>query len=138
MKTLLGSIMLLLSTFLSAQEKYLIQYDYKTDNFEYFKLNKSNKVIDTLNSLKFKRNSIVQIKMINVNPFAVNIKTDVKEEEIHKAGANGFNFSNLLGGITSVSNSDLKLNVTEIPSNNSFFRGANASRGENISTKFSE
>lgn len=138
MKTLFTSLLFLCAASFFAQEKYRIQYDYKTDNFEYFKLDKSNKIIDTLNNPKFKRNSYVQIKLLNVNPFAINIKTDVKEETIHTSGGNGFNFSNLLGGISSVSGSDLNLNVTELPSNNSFLKGVNASRGENISNKFSE
>ncbi|WP_445908656.1 hypothetical protein [Yeosuana sp.] len=138
MRILILYAILFYSVIVFAQEKYRIQYDYKTDNFEYFKLDKSNKIVDTLNNPRFKRNSYVQIKLLNVNPFAINIKTDVKEEAIHTSGGNGFNFSNLLGGISSVSGSDLKLNVTELPSNNSFFKGANASRGESISNKFSE
>lgn len=116
MKLLLTTAILFFSTFLLAQEKYRIQYDYKTDHFEYFKLNNSNQIVDTLHNPKFKRNSLIEIKLLNVNPFAVSIKTDVKEEEIHTSGANGFNFSNLLGGISSVSGSDLKLNVTNLPS----------------------
>ncbi|WP_339886659.1 hypothetical protein [uncultured Flavobacterium sp.] len=144
MKRLVLSAIILCSTFTFAQEKYRIQYDYKTDNFEYFKLDKTNKIIDTLNNPKFKRNSLIEIKLLNVNPFAVNIKTDVKEEEIHTSGSNGFNFSNLLGGITSVSGNDLKLNVTNLPSNSlAPSRGegnsnANKSRGEKINSKFSE
>jgi hypothetical protein len=129
MKLLLTTAILFFSTFLLAQEKYRIQYDYKTDHFEYFKLNNSNQIVDTLNNPKFKRNSLIEIKLLNVNPFAINIKTDVKEEEIHKSGANGFNFSNLLGGISSISGSDLKLNVTNLPSKE-------LSRG--VENKFSE
>jgi hypothetical protein len=112
-----------------AQEKYRIQYDYKTDHFEYFKLNNSNKIVDTLNSPKFKRNSLIEIKLLNVNPFAVSIQTDVKEEEVHASGANGFNFSNLLGGISAISENELKLNVTNLPNKET-------SRG--VETKFSE
>jgi hypothetical protein len=138
MKITVSIAILFLSTFVFAQEKYRIQYDYKTDNFDYFKLNKSNKIIDTLSNPKFKRNSIIEIKLLNVNPFAVNIKTDVKEQEIHSSASNGFNFSNLLGGISSVSGNDLKLNVTNLPSNDKLFRGANSSRGEKIESKFSD
>ena len=57
----------------------------------------------------------------------------------------GFNFSNLLGGITSVSGNDLKLNVTNLPTNtinasrgDGVSQGQNASRGENIANKFSD
>lgn len=139
MKILFITSLLFASAFVLAQEKYRIQYDYKTDNFEYFKLDKSNKITDTLNNPKFKRNSLIEIKLLNVNPFAINIKTDVKEEEIHKAGANGFNISNLLGGITSVSGNDLKLNVTNLPTNTlNASRGESVSRGENITNKFSD
>ena len=137
MKLLLTTTILFFSTFLLAQEKYRVQYDYKKDNFEYFKLNKSNQIVDTLNNPKFKRNSLVEIKLLNVNPFAINIKTDVKEEEIHTSGSNGFNFSNLLGGITSVSGSDLKLNVTNLPKNNKLLQGDDSSRGAKIENKFS-
>lgn len=145
MKSLLCLSLFLLSNFVFSQEKYRVQYDFKTDNFEYFKLDKSNKIVDTLYHPKFKRNSLIQIKLLNVNPFAVNIKTDVKEEEIHTSSASGFNFSNLLGGVTSVSGNDLKLNVTNLPSKSlGASRGdgnsqnANSSRGERITNKFSE
>ena len=145
MKLFLFSALFFVTALTVAQEKYRIQYDYKTDNFEYFKLDKTNKITDTLNNPKFKRNSLIEIKLLNVNPFAINIKTDVKEEEIHKAGANGFNFSNLLGGITSVSGNDLKLNVTNLPTNtinasrgDGVSQGQNSSRGENIANKFSD
>ncbi|MEO0046805.1 MAG: hypothetical protein RL705_1996 [Bacteroidota bacterium] len=129
MKILLSTLILFCSTFVIAQEKYRIQYDYKTDHFEYFKLNNSNKIVDTLNSPKFKRNSLIEIKLLNVNPFAVSIQTDVKEEEVHASGANGFNFSNLLGGISAISENELKLNVTNLPNKET-------SRG--VETKFSE
>lgn len=138
MKVLICFLVLFLSSISLAQEKYRVQYDYKTDNFAYFKLDKSNKIIDTLSNPKFKRNSLIEIKLLNVNPFAVSIKTDVKEEQIHTSGGNGFNFSNLLGGITSVSGSDLKLNVTNLPSNEKLFQGNGASRGDKISNKFSD
>lgn len=121
-----------------SQERYRIQYDYKTDMFTYFKLDKTNKVIDTLENPKFKRNSLIEIKLINVNPFAVKIKTDVKEEEIHATNSDGFNFSNLLGGISSVSGGDLKLNVANLPTNNKLFQQASASRGENIASTFTQ
>lgn len=138
MKILLISVLLLISAFVFGQEKYRIQYDYKTDNFEYFKLNKSNKIIDTLNNPKFKRNSLIEIKLLNINPFAVNIKTNVKEEEIHSSGSNGFNFSNLLGGLSSVSGSDMKLNLTNLPTNSKLFQGESSSRSDKIENKFSE
>lgn len=138
MKLFLSAALLVFSTFMLGQEKYRVQYDYKTDNFEFFKLNKSNQIVDTLNNPKFKRNSIIEIKLKNVNPFAVSIKTDAKEQEIHSSGSNGFNFSNLLGGISSFSGGDLKLNVSKLPNNTGLFQGADASRGDKIENKFSD
>lgn len=144
MKTLLTISMLITASFLGAQEKYRIQYDYKTDNFEYYKLNKSYEVIDTLAHPRFKRNSLIEIKMLNINPFAVNIKTDIQEEEIHATSSGGYNFGNLLGGITSMTNSDLKLNVTKLPENldtpsyvNKDIFGETSSRSSLVENKFS-
>lgn len=138
MKFKLFVLLFIVSSMSQAQERYRIQYNYKTDLFTYFKLDKSNKIIDTLENPKFKRNSLIEIKLINVNPFAVKIKTDVKEEEIHATGSQGFNFSNLLGGISSAAGGDLKLNVANLPSNNKLFQQASASRGENISNAFTQ
>lgn len=138
------TILLFLTTFFSfSQEKYRVVYDYKKDVFQYYKLNKNNKVIDTLKSPKFKRNSLVEIKLLNVNPFAVGIKTDVKEEELHASSGNGFNFSNLLGGISSLSNNNLEFNINSISENDALFFGDKGkSRGESargkIANKFSE
>lgn len=141
---LFSTFFLLLFTVLSfSQEKYRVVYDYKKDVFQYYKLNKSNKVIDTLKAPRFKRNGLVEIKLLNVNPFAVGIKTDVKEEELHAASGNGFNFSNLLGGISSLSNNNLEFNVNSISENDAMFFGDKGkSRGESargkIANKFSE
>ena len=65
-------------------------------------LDKNNKVKDTLERPKIKRNSLVELRLTNVNPFAVDVETDVKEEALHQGGE-GFNFSSLLGGINSFS-----------------------------------
>lgn len=138
MKLKLFVLFSLFTSLMYSQEHYRVQYNYKTDVFTYFKLDKSNKIVDTLENPKFKRNSLIEIKLLNVNPFAVKIKTDVKEEEIHSTSGEGFTFSNLLGGITSVSGSDLKLNVANLPSNNKLFQQATASRGENISNAFTQ
>ncbi|CAM3743025.1 hypothetical protein [Flavobacterium saliperosum] len=144
MRLLLTTTLLFCTTFLMAQEKYRIQYDYKTDNFEYFKLDKSYEVIDTLNNPRFKRNSLIEIKLLNVNPFAINIKTDIQEEEIHATGSGGYNFSNLLGGISSMTDGNLKLNVTKLPDNiddqyvNKEIFGETTSRSTAIENKFSQ
>lgn len=111
MKKLLIILFLITTNLLIAQEKYRVQYDYKKDHFEYLKIDKNNKVTDTLEKPKFKRNSLIEIKLLNVNPFAVKINTDVKEEELHQSSSGGFNFSSLLQGVSSMSNNDLGLNV---------------------------
>lgn len=121
----------------SAQEKYRVTYDYLTDEITYFKLNKLNEIKDTLNKPRFKRNSLIELKLINVNPFATNVKTDVKEEDIHPSN-NGFNFSSLLGGINSFAGDNLNLNVDNLPKENSFFANGGQSRGKKLNNKFSE
>lgn len=135
MKIFFSALFLFVTTAIVAQDKYRVQYDYKTDVFEYLKIDKNNKVVDTLVKPKFKRNSLVEIKLLNVNPFAVNIQTDVKEEELHETSTSGFNFSNLLGGMSSMSSNDLGLNVSNISAQG--LKG-DGSRGANITNKFSE
>jgi hypothetical protein len=119
------------------QEKYRITYDYLTEETNYYKLNKLNQIKDTLSSPKFKRNSLIELKLYNINPFAVNVKTDVKEEAIHPK-MNGFNFSSLLGSINSFSGESLDLNVNSIPEANAFLSGDGKSRGSQINNKFSD
>ena len=135
MKSLLSICLLLATSLVVAQEKYRIQYDYKTDIVDYFKIDKNNKIIDTLEKPKFKRNSLVEIKLLNVNPFAVKIETDVKEEELHASSTSGFNFSNLMGGMSSMSDTDLGLNVNATKAA-SLGGTKNSSRGANINNKF--
>src|SRR5210317_2349529 len=86
-----------------AQDRFRIQYDYETEKITYLQLDKTDKVKDTLDKPKIKRNSLVELQLKNVNPFAVDVQTDVKEEELHQSGQGGFNFSSLLGGINSFS-----------------------------------
>src|SRR5690606_13600797 len=119
------------------QEKYRVTYDYATEEFGYYHLDKYNKVDDTLAKPKFKRNSLVELKLSNVNPFAVNIETDVKEEEIHKSSG-GFNFSSLLGGISSFSGDQLMMNVQNVPIDGGMFSVHVASRGASLSTKVAD
>lgn len=139
MKPFLSVMMLLLSVFsiAHAQEKYRVIYDYSTDEITYYHLDKYNKVDDTLMKPRFKRNSLVEMKLKNVNPFAVDIQTDVNEEAIHSESG-GFNFSSLLGGISSFSGGDLGLNVDNLPIDESMFSNKVASRGAGVSNKFSE
>lgn len=119
-----------------AQDRFRIQYDYETEKITYLHLDKNNKVKDTLDKPKIKRNSLVELQLKNVNPFAVDVQTDVKEEELHQSGQGGFNFSSLLGGINSFSSSDMNLNVQNLPSGDLFSKSS--SRGANISNGFSD
>lgn len=111
----------------SAQERYRIIYDYKTEKVNYLKLDKNNQVIDTLENPKLKRNSLVELKLQNVNPFAVQVKTDVQEKEAISSGQ-GFNFSSLLGGINSFSGDKIDLNTANLPESN-MFKSEAGSRG---------
>ncbi|WP_179345590.1 hypothetical protein [Winogradskyella ursingii] len=103
----------------TAQERYRIVYDYKTEKVNYLKLDKNNKVVDTLENPKLKRNSLVELKLQNVNPFAVQVQTDVKEEDLISSGQ-GFNFSSLLGGINSFSGDNIDLNTSNLPESDMF------------------
>lgn len=136
MKKLLISLFCCTALTAFAQEKYRVTYDYSSEEIGYYHLNKYNKVDDTLAKPRFKRNSLVEVKLTNVNPFAVDIVTDVKEEEIHHASG-GFNFGSLLGGISSFSGGNLPMNVDNLPDQSLFSQGF-ASRGEGLSNKFSE
>ncbi|GAG89984.1 unnamed protein product, partial [marine sediment metagenome] len=117
-----------------AQERYRVLYDYETEKVSYLQLDKNNKVTDTLEKPKIKRNSLVELKLKNINPFAIDVQTDVKEEELHQGG-DGFNFSSLLGGINSFSSSDMGLNVQNLPASDLFTKSS--SRGPGISSGFS-
>ncbi len=120
-----------------AQEKYKVVYDFQSGNLNYFKLDKNNKIADTLAKPKFKKNSLVVIEVKNVNPFAIKLEADVKEEAIHEAGQ-GFNLGGLLGGISSFAGQDLKINSQEIQNNSSVYGEMFKSRGPGIQKKFSE
>lgn len=123
-------LLLFIPFFIFSQEKYKVEYDYNSENVAYYKLNRHNKIIDTLNKPKIKRNSLIEIQLKNINPFAIDVVTDVKEEQIHQSG-DGFNFSSLLGGINSFSGSDLNLNVSNLPEGELFAKSG--SRGDDIS-----
>ncbi len=120
-------ISIFISSKVQAQKHYQILYDYKTENVTYLLLDKNSKVIDTLDDAKLKRNSIVELKLQNVNPFAVKVKTDVKEEDLISSGQ-GFNFSSLLGGINSFTGDNLNLNASSLPDSD-MFTSNSASRG---------
>jgi hypothetical protein len=117
-----------------SQERYKVVYDYNSENIDYYKVNKSNKVIDTLLKPRIKRNSLVEIELKNINPFAVDVITDVKEEQIFNP-SDGFNFSSLLGGMKSFSNSNLSLNISNLPTDKIFNKSG--LRGESVTSDYS-
>ena len=129
MKIYFVSLSILFFNFYKSQEKYQVIYDYQTDIIQYYQLNKENKVVDTLSKAKFKKNLPIEIKIKNVNPFALNVSSVIKEEEIHQQNDNSFNFTSLLGGISNFSkNNKIPLNIENLPINEkTFSRGS--SRG---------
>lgn len=122
----------------SAQERFRIIYDYQTEEVAYYSLDRNNRIRDTLSKPKFKKNSSVELQVLNVNPFAVEVQTDVSEENIHKSSGNGFNFGSLLGGIGSFSKENLNLNVGGLPVSDTLFSRGARSRGAGISNKFED
>ena len=122
----------------NAQERFKIVYDYQSEEVFYYSLDRNNKIKDTLTKPKFKKNSAVELQVLNVNPFAVDVQTDVSEENIHKSGGTGFNFGSLLGGIGSFSKESLNLNVGGLPVSDTLFSRGARSRGAGLSNKFDE
>lgn len=122
-------IAFLISSFITySQEKYKVIYDYNTENISYHRLNQNNQIIDTLLKPRIKRNGLVAVELQNVNPFAVNVITEVTEENLQKSEGGGFNFSSLLGGISAFSGNKLNLNLQNLPADSIFTRSK--SRGQ--------
>lgn len=131
-QTLLFLITIFIGTIAKAQERYRVTYDYKTEKINYLALDKNSNVIDTLDNPKIKRNSFVELKLQNINPFAVQVQTDVKEEELSTSGQ-GFNFSSLLSGINSFSGNSIDLNTSNLP-DSQMFKSEAGSRGPAAAT----
>lgn len=127
LKTFSILILMLTSCLSFSQKRYRITYDYTTDKIDYLLVDKNNKVIDTLDKPKIKRNSLIELKLSNVNPFAVQVQTDVQEEDLLNTGQ-GFNFSSLLGSINSFTGDNIDLNTSNLPESN-MFRTERGSRG---------
>ncbi|HET8886021.1 MAG TPA: hypothetical protein VFM70_06675 [Salinimicrobium sp.] len=134
MRKLLFFVAVSISAMSFSQERYRVVYDYNTENISYYLLNEKNEIADTLSKPRIKRNSLVEIELQNVNPFAVNVVSDVKEETIHQSGQ-GFNFGSLLGGINAFSGDKLNLNVQNLPTDTLF---TGKSRGQGVVNKFSD
>ncbi|CAN0576758.1 unnamed protein product, partial [Ectocarpus sp. 12 AP-2014] len=118
-KHLLGIILTFFLFQASAQERYKIIYDYQSDEIGVFHLNKKNQIDDTLKKPVLKRNSLVELELKNVNPFAVEIQPKLVEENFESTNL-GFNPGSLLSGITSFHNGGLGLNVKDLPSDDIF------------------
>lgn len=119
-----------------AQKRFKVTYDFKTEKINYFELDKNNNVIDTLENPKIKRNSLIELQLKNVNPFAVDVVTEVSEESVMKSGQ-GFNFTSLLGGMGSFGGDQMNLNVGNLPTSE-MFSSSGSSRGESVSNNFSD
>ena len=138
MKIKLTFLLVICSLLAYSQEKYRVVYDYATDRLQYLLVDKNNQIIDTLKNPKIKKNSVIELRLKNVNPFALQVNTEVNEQSIHEStSSTGFNFGGLLGQIGSLGGDKLKLNV---PSSSlgelSKASGAVASRGEEVSNQF--
>ena len=116
----------------NSQNRYRVSYDYNTESITYLLLDKNNRIVDTLENSKFKRNSLVELQLKNVNPFAVAVKTDVKEEELTQSGQ-GFNFGSLLGGINSFSGNQINLNTSNLPDTD-MFKSESGTRGSDFAS----
>lgn len=133
MKTKVTIFFLFLSIGLFAQKKYRVVYDYQTEDISYYRM-EGNKIVDTLSKPKMNRNSVIELKLKNVNPFAVDVRTSIQEESAIQEGQ-GLNFSSLLGGLKNFSEDRLDIDI-ENPSIDSLFV-SETSRGE-MSTKMEE
>lgn len=135
MKITFTILTLCISYFSFSQERYRILYDYKSDKISYLKIDPNYNIIDTLSQPKIKRNSIVELKLININPFAIHVDTDIKEEEFTTKGKE-LNINSLLGSINVLSDSDLGLNLANLPPSDLF--SGSESRGAKLSNEFSD
>ncbi|WP_460218410.1 hypothetical protein [Psychroserpens sp. MEBiC05023] len=141
MRCVLPLLIFLFAIHSFAQDRYQIIYNYNNDVVNYYKLDKENKIVDTLTKPKIRRNSIVELKVLNVNPFALELQTNFETENI-KLNENGFNFSSLINDINSLSSSDLKLNVKLSDTDDTDDEGgdeviATKTRGDDLRTKIS-
>ena len=114
-----------------AQEKYRVVYDYNSDKISYYLIDKNNNIVDTLKNPKIKRDSHVELRLLNVNPFAVTVSTAVNEETLHtNSGQSGLNFGGLLGQIGGIGGDKLKLNIPSSTLQKGLINDAVGTRGE--------
>ena len=137
-KKILPLAFLSVSAISFSQERYKVIYDYQTEKIQFFSTDENNKVVDTLKKPKFKKNSAIEIELQNLNPFAVNVDAELSEENIHMSSGNSFNFGSMLGGISSMSQDKLNLNVGNLPVSDSIFSRGAKSRGQSLENKFED
>mgnify|MGYP001491051998 CR=1 FL=1 len=120
----------------SGQYKYRIETDYLQEKTTYLKLDKFNKVMDTLEKPRFKKHAVVQVKVKNVNPFAVKVESSLQGTVLHK-NEQGFNFANLLAGTTAFAGKKLAINVEDFSSTGKIL-SASGTRGNQTANRLSD
>ena len=99
---------------LVGQERYRIVYDYQTDEFGVYHLDKQSQIDDTLKKAVLKRNSLVELQLKNVNPFAVEVQPKIVEENFKPTDL-GFNPSSLISGVFAFNDKNLGLDIKKLP-----------------------
>lgn len=120
--------MLFLPNFVFPQAGNKILYDFSTNSTVYLEFDFDRKSYDTLPKPKFKRNSMIEVEVKNLNPFAIDMVVETKERFIHNQST-GFNFASMLGGMSSMVGDGLKLSVQNLPLENILSENELTSRG---------
>ncbi|MGB4205140.1 MAG: hypothetical protein WBJ84_05905 [Bacteroidales bacterium] len=120
------------SNWLYSQKKYRVEYDYLSNQTSYLLLDKNDHVIDTMTKPIFKKNRAIQVRLKNVNPFALKVVPEFQGEKIHdvsgpklrSTGGTGgvFDFSSLMGNLQGLLN--------KLKNSSSSGTGSTSSRGE--------
>ena len=112
---------------LFGQERYKVVYDFQSDNIFYYSLDEANKVRDTLERPRFKKNSTVEIEVLNVNPFAVEIIRPEKEDLLNFHAVFRLESAEDNPGITRLSFDELRI----------FFSKTKVFQDENLNARLS-
>ncbi|MEM6720598.1 MAG: hypothetical protein AAF611_14820 [Bacteroidota bacterium] len=114
MKKLLSLCVVLLSFVLSAhaQERYKVEYDYLKDTITYNRI-KEDGTLEALKKPRIKRNSMVEIRLKNVNPFALKVTPAITSENVFVEG-NSYTINSLFGSLKSntANPNNLNFNIT--------------------------
>lgn len=124
MKTIFVILAILCLFTIKAQKNYLIEYDFKANTVKYYQL-KVNKKIDKsgdelkngekkpteeklekipLKKGRFARNSVIEVQVLNANPFATTIELKTEEENFPVVG--GLGIDQFLGQFSKISKKD--------------------------------